>query len=213
MVTAVLLGTAVFLLVVRPLFRAPALAQVVATIGLVIVIMALIERRFPDNAGLRVDPILPREPVTISSDLTVPRDGLWLAAIVLAIAAACLDDRRGTPVSVSPLVRRRQSEKGAVLLGHSPVRLAGQSFVFAIARGVVRGRPRVTDDPTVAGAVHVRLPHPRAGGGTDRTVPPRVADGADRAGHRARAVQRSRRCRTTSVGSRSTVPAKVSRSS
>ena len=83
MVTAGLLGTAVFLLVVRPLFRAPALAQVVATIGLVIVIMALIERRFPDNAGLRVDPILPREPVTISSDLTVPRDGLWLAAIVL----------------------------------------------------------------------------------------------------------------------------------
>ncbi len=130
MVTAGLLGTAVFLLVVRPLFRAPALAQVVATIGLVIVIMALIERRFPDNAGLRVDPILPREPVTISSDLTVPRDGLWLAAIVLAMTAGVWMISRYTRLG---LVTRAaaQSEKGAVLLGHSPQRLAGQSFVFA----------------------------------------------------------------------------------
>ena len=57
----------------RPLLRAPALAKVVASIGLVIVFISLIERRFPDNAGLRVDAILPREPVTFTDGVTVPR--------------------------------------------------------------------------------------------------------------------------------------------
>lgn len=78
-------GAAVYLLVFRPLFRAPALAKVVASIGLVVVSISLIERRFADNSSLRVSPILPREPVTIADGLTVPRDGLWLAAIVILI--------------------------------------------------------------------------------------------------------------------------------
>ena len=58
--------------------QAPALAKIVASIGLVIVFTSLVDRRFSDKPSLRVDPILPREPVTITDDLTVPRDGLWL---------------------------------------------------------------------------------------------------------------------------------------
>ena len=65
LLTAAALGAVLYLLVFRPLFRGPALAKVVASIGVVIVIIALIEERFADNAGLRVDPILPREPVTV----------------------------------------------------------------------------------------------------------------------------------------------------
>ena len=63
----------------RPLRRAPSLAKVVASIGLVIVFMSLVDRRFEDKTTIRVGAILPREPVTITDDLTVPRDGLWLA--------------------------------------------------------------------------------------------------------------------------------------
>lgn len=130
LLTAAALGAVLYLLVFRPLFRGPALAKVVASIGVVIVIIALIEERFADNAGLRVDPILPREPVTIASDLTVPRDGLWLAAIVLLIAAIVWAALRFSRLG---LVMRAaaENEKGAVLLGYSPVFVAGVGFVVA----------------------------------------------------------------------------------
>ena len=130
LLTSVVMGAAVYLLVFRPLFRAPALAKVVASIGLVIVFISLIERRFADKAVLRVPPILPREPVTISEGLTVPRDGLWLAAIVILIGAGVWVASRYSRVG---LVTRAaaENEKGAVLLGYSPTFLAGASFVLS----------------------------------------------------------------------------------
>ena len=130
LLTAVVLGAAVYLLVFRPLFRAPALAKVVASIGLVIVFISLIERRFADRDNVRVSPILPREPVTIADGLTVPRDGLWLAAIVIVIGAGVWATSRYTRIG---LVTRAaaENEKGAVLLGYSPTFLAGASFVLS----------------------------------------------------------------------------------
>ena len=130
LLTAVVLGIAEYVLVFRPLFRAPALAKVVASIGLVIVLISLIERRFAESSGVRVGAILPREPVTIADGLTVPRDGLWLAAIVIAIGAAVWVASRYTRIG---LVTRAaaENEKGAVLLGYSPTFLAGASFVLA----------------------------------------------------------------------------------
>lgn len=130
LLTAMVLGAAVYLLVFRPLFRAPALAKVVVSIGLIIVFVTLIERRFADNSGLRVSPILPRQPVTIADGLTVPRDGLWLAAIVIALAAGVWAASRYTRIG---LVTRAaaENEKGAVLLGYSPTFLAGASFVLS----------------------------------------------------------------------------------
>ena len=130
MATAVLLGGVVYLLVIRPLLRAPALAQVVATIGLVIVFMTLIERRFSNNAGLRVQPILPNEPLRIMDDVIIPRDGLWLAAIVLVLSAAVW--ALSTRTKLGQITRAAaENEKGAVLLGYSPMFLAGLSFTFA----------------------------------------------------------------------------------
>ena len=130
LLTAALMGLIVYQLVFRPLFRAPALAKVVASIGLVIVFTALIERRFPDNSGLRVDAILPREPVTIMDGVTVPRDGLWLAFIVLLITAAVWVSSRYTRLGLATKAAAG-NEKGAILLGYSPQRLAQFSFVLA----------------------------------------------------------------------------------
>ena len=130
LLTAALMGLLVYHLVFRPLFRAPALAKVVASIGLVIVFTALIERRFPDNSGLRVDAILPREPVTIMDGVTVPRDGLWLVLIVLLIAAAVWASSRYTRLGLATKAAAG-NEKGAILLGYSPQRLAQTSFVLA----------------------------------------------------------------------------------
>jgi branched-chain amino acid transport system permease protein len=128
--TAAAMGAIVYALVFRPLRKAPALAKVVASVGLVIVFMSLVERRFADKISIRVDSILPREPVTIMSDVTVPRDGLWLAGIVVFIGVVLWAMSRYTRVG---LVTRAaaENEKGAVLLGYSPDRLAALSFVVA----------------------------------------------------------------------------------
>ncbi len=130
LLTAAALGLIVYLLVFRPLRKAPALARVVASVGLVILLMDLVRGRFGDTNALRVPNILPRDPVTISSGLTIPRDGLWLAFIVLVMAFALWAAMRFSRVG---LITRAaaENEKGAVLLGFSPDLLAGVSFVVA----------------------------------------------------------------------------------
>jgi branched-chain amino acid transport system permease protein len=136
LLTAALMGALVYQLVFRPLYRAPALAKVVASIGLVIVFTALIERRFADNSGLRVDAILPREPVTLMKDVTVPRDGLWLMLVVLLITAAVWISSRYTRLGLATRAAAG-NEKGAILLGYSPQRLAQASFVLASLIGAL----------------------------------------------------------------------------
>ena len=149
--TAAVLSVMIHLLVFRPLAQAPALANVVASIGLVIVIISLIDQRFTDNAGLRVGPILPRKPVTLMTDVTVPRDGLWLAALVLAIAAAAWVIFRFTRLGL--VIRAAaENEKGAVLLGYSPSLLAAASFVGASVLGafiVIMASPMIQLSSTV----------------------------------------------------------------
>jgi len=134
LLTAAAMGAIVYLLVFRPLRRAPALAKVVASIGLVIVFTSLVERRFEDKTTIRVSGILPREPVSFNDTLTVPRDGLWLALIVFVIAAIVWAVSRYTRIG---LVTRAaaENEKGAVLLGFSPDFLAGSSFIVASVIG------------------------------------------------------------------------------
>ena len=136
LLTAALMGLLVYTLVFRPLYRAPALAKVVASIGLVIVFTSLIERRFEDNSDLRVDAILPREPVTIMDGVTVPRDGLWLVLIVLLMTAGVWAASRYTRLGLATKAAAG-NEKGAILLGYSPQRLAQSSFVLASLIGAV----------------------------------------------------------------------------
>ncbi len=130
LVTAAVLGAVVYLLVFRPLRRAPALAKVVAGVGLVIMVLTLVERRFESGSSIRVAPILPREPVRFTDDIVVPRDGLWLAAIVIVIGLALWAASRFTRIGL--LTRAAaENEKGAVLLGRSPEVPAAMSFVLA----------------------------------------------------------------------------------
>ena len=130
LLTAGALGLLVYLLVFKPLSKAPSLAKVVASVGLVVVLTSLVERRFADKTNIRVSQILPREPVTLTGDLTIPRDGLWLALIVIVVGVGLWGLYRFTRFG---LVTRAaaENEKGAVLLGYSPNVLAASSFVLA----------------------------------------------------------------------------------
>ncbi|CAB4858131.1 unannotated protein [freshwater metagenome] len=134
--TAALLGLGAYLLVFRPLRRAPALAKVVASVGLLIVFTALVERRFADKLTIRVRAILPRQPVTIFKNLTVPRDGLWLALIVVIAAAVLWAVYHFTRVGLATRAAA-ENEKGAVLMGLSPDFLAGLNWVVATVVGSV----------------------------------------------------------------------------
>ncbi len=128
--TAAVLGAVVYLVIFRPLRRAPALAKVVAGVGLVIMVLSLVERRFASGSSIRVAPILPREPVRFTDDIVVPRDGLWLAAIVIALGVVLWAALRFTRIGL--LTRAAaENEKGVVLSGRSPDVPAAMSFVVA----------------------------------------------------------------------------------
>ena len=151
LLTSALLGLVVYLLIFRPLRRAPALAKVVASVGLLIVLTTLVERRFVDNITMRVGAILPREPVTITGSLTVPRDGLWLAAIVMAITAVLWAAYRYTRVGLATRAAA-ESEKGAVLMGLSPELLAGLNWVVATVVGTfvaILAAPMIQLNPSI----------------------------------------------------------------
>jgi len=130
LLTSTVLGLLVYVLIFKPLRQAPALAKVVASVGLIIVFITLVARRFEDMSAIRVPKILPREPVTITRDLTVPRDGLWLLFIVLAIAAALWVGSRFLRIGLA-IRASAENEKGAVLLGYSPDFLAGLGWVLS----------------------------------------------------------------------------------
>jgi branched-chain amino acid transport system permease protein len=146
LLTAAILGFVVYRLVFKPLYHAPALAKVVASVGVLIILTSLVDRRFANDSTLRVGGILPSEPVTIADDLTIPRDGLWLALIVLLIAGALWLISRYTRLG---LVTRAaaENEKGAVLLGYSPTLLATLSFVTA---SVVVGFVAILASPMIS---------------------------------------------------------------
>ncbi|MFZ8917121.1 MAG: ABC transporter permease [Ilumatobacteraceae bacterium] len=130
LLTSAVLGLLVYVLIFKPLRQAPALAKVVASVGLIIVFITLVARRFEEMSAIRVPKILPREPVTITRDLTVPRDGLWLLFIVLAIAAALWVGSRFLRIGLA-IRASAENEKGAVLLGYSPDFLAGLGWVLS----------------------------------------------------------------------------------
>lgn len=130
LLTSALLGLLVYVLIFKPLRQAPALAKVVASVGLIIVFITLVTRRFESQSNIRVSNILPREPVTITDDLTVPRDGLWLLFIVVAVAALLWLGSRYLRVGLA-IRASAENEKGALLLGYSPDRLAALGWVLS----------------------------------------------------------------------------------
>lgn len=137
MATAIILGLLLFELVVRPLLRAPSISTIVANIGIIIAITTLVQRRFEGGSGIRVDPILPNDSVTVIDDFAMPQDGFWVAGVVILIGIGVWAIYRYTKVGL--LTRAAISnEKGVILLGYSPTRLARGSYVLATtATGLV----------------------------------------------------------------------------
>ena len=122
------LGLVVHLLIFRPLRGAPALAGLVASVGLLATIQALIVLRFGEG-GRPVPAVLAAEPIRLLG-VVVPRDRLLLAAVVVAAAMVLGAVYRFTRFG---LASRAASDDaaGVALLGWSPDALAAANWVIA----------------------------------------------------------------------------------
>jgi len=129
-------GGAIYLGIFRWLRRAPALAKVVASIGLMLALQALVVIQF--GTAARPSPrVLPSEPITVLG-ATVGRDRLLLAAIALAAAGLLAALYRLTRFGI---VTRAcaQNERAAALLGWWPVHSELVSWAIASALAGLAG--------------------------------------------------------------------------
>jgi ABC-type branched-subunit amino acid transport system permease subunit len=148
---AAVVGLVVYLLVFRPLRHAPSLAKVVASLGLLLYLLALAGLRFSGSGaatGIGTEPLLPTEPVTLLG-VTIPQDRLWLGGLTFLVTAALWAYYRFTRTGLETRAAA-ENEKGAVILGLSPDRLGAVNWMLGcvLAGGAVI---------LVAGARVVRL--------------------------------------------------------
>ncbi|WP_419842767.1 ABC transporter permease subunit [Candidatus Poriferisodalis sp.] len=123
-----LVGLIVHFGVFRPLRRAPILARVVASVGVLLAIQALIVMHFT-NAARVVAPILPNESVSFGGT-SFSRDRLWLTAVVLATTVAAGAWFRYTRLGLATRAST-ENEQAISLARYSPQQLAGATWVLS----------------------------------------------------------------------------------
>jgi len=123
----VVLGLAFHFLIFRPLRRAPVLAKVVASVGLFIVMQAVIVLRFTSSAK-SVSPILPTSPLHLPRGVRLPEDQTLLVVIVIVVTAGRWAHVRFSRFGLATRAAS-ENEKGALVLGYSPDMLAGVNWV------------------------------------------------------------------------------------
>ncbi|MGW4479441.1 ABC transporter permease [Rhodococcus triatomae] len=126
-VSAVVWALLAHLLVFRPLRHAPVLAQVVASVGLMLFLQALVQLRF-DTDNLFALSILPEKTVEFAGAVINVSD-LILAGVAIAVAALLWAYFRLTVFGVATRAGS-EDELAARLTGYSPDRLA--AIVWAI---------------------------------------------------------------------------------
>lgn len=123
-----LIGLLVHFLVFRPLRRAPILARVVASVGVLLTIQALIVMQF-GSTPRAVAPILPNEPVSFAG-INFSRDRLWLTGVVVVIAVALWAWFRFTRLGLATRASA-ENERAVSLARFSPQVLAGSTWVLS----------------------------------------------------------------------------------
>lgn len=124
LVTAVIsaiLGLLCYLLVFRPLRHARALAKAVASVGVLLVLEGLVSLRL-GTAPVSVQALFPNDALALGS-LRIPTDRLWAAgfAITLLVVAVVIYNFTRFGTVTRAVV---ESEKGSVIVGVSPDRIA-----------------------------------------------------------------------------------------
>ncbi|AZG48244.1 branched-chain amino acid ABC transporter permease/ATP-binding protein [Gordonia insulae] len=130
------LGVVLYLLVFRQMRTAPALAKAVASIGLMLVIQALIALRVGTETPT-VSAIFTPNVIRIG-DSAVSTDRLWLAAVVVGLAVCAGLVLRYTRFGIATEAAA-ESEKGALVTGLSPERIAVSNWALSSATAGLGG--------------------------------------------------------------------------
>lgn len=144
LVAAGILGVLCYVLVFRPLRAAPVVAKAVASIGVMIVIQAVIAQRA--GTGLvSVKPIFALDTFALG-DSRVPTDRVLLAGCIVGLAVIATLVFRYTRFGTATEAAA-ESEKGAYLTGLSPDRIAFANWALS---SVVAGLGGILIAPLVA---------------------------------------------------------------
>jgi ABC-type branched-subunit amino acid transport system ATPase component/ABC-type branched-subunit amino acid transport system permease subunit len=131
-----LFGLVLYLLVFRPLRTAPAVARAVASIGVMVVLTGLMSQRL-GTTPVSVDAILPTKIWELGS-IRISSDRVWFAVTILAItfviAAAFRFTRFGLHTRAAA-----ETEKGALVSGIAPDRVAALNWMISAAVGAISG--------------------------------------------------------------------------
>ncbi|MFD4369471.1 ATP-binding cassette domain-containing protein [Rhodococcus sp. NPDC058521] len=124
------MGILMYFSVFKLLRTAPATAKAVASVALMLAVQALLAARV-GTTPVSVDAILPNDVITIGS-LRVPSDRLWFAAIVVALTVLLILAFRLTRFGLATRAAA-ESEKGAIVTGLSPERIAYANWALSTA--------------------------------------------------------------------------------
>ncbi len=130
-VVAAAVGALVFVAVFRPLRSAPALARVVASLGLMVYLIGVVDLRFegPAATSLQLDGPLPTRLVD-ALGVRVPADRYALAALTLGVIGILWGVDRWTRFGLATR-GAAENERGAVLLGLSPTTIGLTNWMLA----------------------------------------------------------------------------------
>lgn len=132
MIIALLIAAALGLLMYFAVFRllrsAPATAKAVASIALMLAVQALLAARV-GTTPVSVDAILPNDVITLGS-IRIPSDRLWFAAIIVVLTIALVLAFRLTRFGLATRAAA-ESEKGAIVTGLSPERIAYANWALS----------------------------------------------------------------------------------
>ncbi|MFI6467000.1 ATP-binding cassette domain-containing protein [Streptomyces sp. NPDC050538] len=127
---AAVLGVALYGLVFRPLRTAPPVAKAVASIGVMLVIQAVLAAAVGTGA-VSVKAILPNDPVSWGGSL-IPGDRLWFAAVIVVLTVVLALVFRLTRFGLTARAAA-ESEKGALVSGLSPERISVANWALSSA--------------------------------------------------------------------------------
>jgi ABC-type branched-subunit amino acid transport system permease subunit len=135
-VLTTLLGLVIYLAVFRPLRRAPVLASVVASIGLLLALQALAVLKF-GSTPLADIPLIPSTPVSVLG-ASIQANDIWLAGLAIVVGFGLAAFYRFTRFGV---VTRgvAENERSASMLGWSPVRVEMINWVIGSALAAMIG--------------------------------------------------------------------------
>jgi len=144
-----LLGLVLHYVIFRPLRPAPVLAKVVASIGLLLLMQAIVVRRF-GSVAVSVPKLYDSQPILweFPGGIRLSREQFFVVVLVLLVTTALWALFRFARFGLATRAAA-ENEKGAVVLGFSPDYLAGTNWVLSTMLAALFGMVAASADATV----------------------------------------------------------------